>query len=339
MPRRAQEVVAYQSFYDSLNPADSPSRALVGGTTLGGLIPSIEHAFLLDELSRGRTVVVADTEGERADLIAAPEYGKHTLNGLRAALSSPLTGLGSGARIALLGYSGGALATEWAAELAPSYAPDIDARLVGAAMGGVLVEPLHNLQYTAGSAVWSVVLGLAIVGLDRSFDVDVRPALNAYGRRVFRDLEHASIAGAIGRFPNLTWRQIARPEYPTIESVPGFLAAAHALRMGRAARPSAPLFIAQGTRGELEGTRGDRPGIGAGDGIAIAGDVRTLARGYCARGLSITYRQYAASHVGAMVPWMPAASRWIGQRFRGTTVPDDCARIPAGNDLDPSPSN
>ena len=49
----------------------------------------------------------------------------------------------------MLGYSGGAIATEWAAELAPTYAPDaldVNARLIGAVIGGVLVDPAHNLH-------------------------------------------------------------------------------------------------------------------------------------------------------------------------------------------------
>jgi hypothetical protein len=32
--------VSYDSFYDSLNPADSPSRAIAGGVSLGGAIPN-----------------------------------------------------------------------------------------------------------------------------------------------------------------------------------------------------------------------------------------------------------------------------------------------------------
>ncbi len=54
----------------------------------------------------------------------------------------------------MLGYSGGAIATEWAAELAPAYAPDLDRRLIGAAMGGVLVHPARNLLYVEGSYFW-----------------------------------------------------------------------------------------------------------------------------------------------------------------------------------------
>ena len=48
----------------------------------------------------------------------------------------------------MFGYSGGVIATEWAAELASTYALDVNARMIGPAMGGVLVGPTHNLQYT-----------------------------------------------------------------------------------------------------------------------------------------------------------------------------------------------
>jgi len=42
--------------------------------------------------------------------------------------------------------SGGAIATEWAAKPASTYAPNVHARMIGAAMGGVLVDSAHNLH-------------------------------------------------------------------------------------------------------------------------------------------------------------------------------------------------
>jgi Secretory lipase len=35
-------------------------------------------------------------------------------------------------RVGMLGYSGGVIVTEWAAELASTYAPDVTARMIGA---------------------------------------------------------------------------------------------------------------------------------------------------------------------------------------------------------------
>ena len=85
-------------------------------------------------------------------------YGYNTLDSLRAALSSPATGLTGTTKIGLAGYSGGAIATEWAAQLAPTYAPEINSDIVGAAMGGVLVDPAHNLTYVEGSSNWASIL-------------------------------------------------------------------------------------------------------------------------------------------------------------------------------------
>src|SRR6201996_558683 len=146
------QVVAYQSFYDSLTPTDEPSYAITGGLSLGGAIPQVESALIGPSLLADRTVVIADTEGQNADFAAGPEYGKNTLDSLKAAIASPATGLSSTKKIAMIGYSGGAIATEWAAELAPTYAPTINSKLVGATMGGVLVDPAHNLHYVEGSA-------------------------------------------------------------------------------------------------------------------------------------------------------------------------------------------
>ncbi|WP_267284190.1 lipase family protein [Amycolatopsis keratiniphila] len=65
----------------------------------------------------------------------------------------------------------------------------------------------------------------------------------------------------------------------------------------------------------------------------VAGDVRTLARQYCATGnKAIKYEQYDfLSHTGTPVPWAPTALAWLNDRFTGKTAPSDCGRIPAGN--------
>jgi Secretory lipase len=62
----------------------------------------------------------------------------------------------------MIGYSGGAIATEWAAELAHSYARPLSKRLVGASFGGVLAEPAHNLHYVEGSLIWAGVIPMAL---------------------------------------------------------------------------------------------------------------------------------------------------------------------------------
>jgi hypothetical protein len=329
------QVVAYQSFYDSLNPVDEPSYAISGGLTVGGAIPQVESALIGPELLAGRTVVVADTEGENADFAAGPEYGINTLDSLRAALAAPATGLASTKKIGLIGYSGGAIATEWAAELAPTYAPDVNAKLVGAAMGGVLVDPAHNLHYVEGSLSWAGVMPMAIIGVSRAFHIDLTPYMSDYGKELAAKLEKASIAEALAHYPGLTWAQLAKPEYPTPESIPIYVHVVNQLIMGTGGTPTAPLFIGQGALGELEGTPGNKPGIGEGDGVMIAGDVRTLALAYCERGDKVLYNQYPLGHVTAAVPWIATAVPWLEARFAGGTAPQNCASIEPGNPLTP----
>jgi Secretory lipase len=329
-------VVSYQSFYDSLNRDDEPSYAISGGLTLGGLLPTAESALIAPALLAGETVVVADTEGQSADFAAGPEYGLNTLDSLRAALSSPATGLAGAQKVGLIGYSGGAIATEWAAELAPSYAPDINWRIVGAALGGVLVDPVHNLHYVEGSIIWAGVIPMGLIGIARASNIDLTPYLSEYGSQLYSKLQHASIAEVLGAYPGLTWSQLAKPQYPTPESVPVFVRLANQLIMGNGGTPTVPLFIGQGAGGELEGTPGDKPGIGQGDGVMIAGDVRTLAREYCGRGVPVQYVQYEnLSHVPGALAWLPEAAAWLAGRFAGFPAPQDCAQIAPGNSLAP----
>lgn len=255
------DIVAYQSFYDSLNPDDEPSYAISGGLTLGGAIPNVEAALFAPELSAGNAIVIADTEGETADFSAGPEYGINTLDSLRAALSSPATGLARAGKIGLIGYSGGAIATEWAAELGPSYAPDINRRIVGAAFGGVLADPARNLHYVDGSTVWAGVIPMAIIGVSRAFHIDLTPYLSEYGLQIYEKLQKASITEVLGQYPGLTWAQMAKPQYQRPESVPLYVQVVNQLIMGTGGTPTAPLLIAQGANGGLEGPVAIRLGL------------------------------------------------------------------------------
>ena len=334
-PLRPDKVVAYGSFYDSLNRFDGPSYAVNGGRSGGTSAVHAELALVAPFLLGGVTVVMADTQGRTADFAAGTEYGRNTLDSLRAALRSPAAGIAPDPDIALLGYSGGAIATGWAAALAPRYAPAINRRIVGAAEGGVLVAPDNNLPYVSGSQVWAGVAPMALVGAARAFEIDLRPYLSARGLRIFRELQDASIAEVLGAYPGLRFEDLVKPRYRDPATIPAYVRAVNALNLGQRPSPTVPMFIGQGTGGELEGTPGDKPGIGAGDGVMIAGDVRTLARKYCRAGTRVRYQQYPTSHFSTVAPWLPDAIAWVEARFAGVRAPSSCGSIPAGNSLAP----
>ncbi|GGO89878.1 putative lipase [Nocardioides phosphati] len=329
------KVIGYGSFYDSLNPEDGPSRAIAGGLNPGGLSGHAETTMMVSFLLQGYALVIADTEGPTADFAAGPEYGRVTLDSLRAAFHATGTGIAPGARAGLIGYSGGAIATNWAAMLAPTYAPGINKRLVGAAEGGVLVRPSANLAYVDGSLVWAGVIPMAIVGVSRSFGIDLTPYLSDYGRTVYAKMQKAPISQVLGAYPGLTWKKLVKPAYADPASIPIFVSTVNKLNLGRRPSPTVPMFIGQGTAGELEGTSGSTPGIGAGDGVMIAGDVRSLARRYCADGVRVLHREYPLSHFTTVTLWLPQATTWLMQRFGTSPAPSNCSTIRPGNPLTP----
>ena len=74
-------------------------------------------------LAEGWVVSVPDHEGPDGLWGAPMEPGYRVLDGLRAALSFDRFGLAPGSKVGLWGYSGGGLASAWAAEAHADYAP------------------------------------------------------------------------------------------------------------------------------------------------------------------------------------------------------------------------
>jgi hypothetical protein len=187
-----------------------------------------------------------------------------------------------------------------------------------------------------GSQIWAGVVPMALIGLSRSYHIDLTPYLSSYGLAVMAKLQKASITAGLTGYAGLTWAKLAKPRYATPESVPVFVSTANKLIMGRFGTPTSPLFMGQGTGGFLEGTSPSKT-FGAGDGVMVAGDVRTLARKYCNRGLRVKWTQYPLSHITTAATWLPTAYSWLLDRFAGKTAPTSCGHIPAGNLVQPIP--
>ena len=77
------------------------------------------------------------------------EPGYHVLDGLRAALSTERLGLSPDAPVGLWGYSGGGLASAWAAEMSGSYAPELN--IVGAVLGSPVGDLGHTFRRLNGT--------------------------------------------------------------------------------------------------------------------------------------------------------------------------------------------
>ncbi|WP_031465010.1 lipase family protein [Sciscionella sediminilitoris] len=343
----SNKLVSYQSAYDALSPDCQPSYAIAGGFDPGFLATgeTIGVPLLFKFLNRGYTVAIPDFEGTKLHFTAGPENGKKVLDSVRAAVNSPDTGLTKDAKVALGGYSGGAIGTEWAAEQAPKYAPDVNARLVLASAGGVFANPIHNAKYIDGEFVWPAVLPMAFVGLARSYGIDIQKYLSPLGKELFAKTQNGCIVGTMADgiltaflkvHHNLRFSDLTKPRYPKPENIPEVVKVLNDVIMSSHGTPTVPMLFHEGTFGELNGTiDNDKPGIGRGDGVMVAGDVRSVARKYCAAGTPVEYKESPLEHGGDAIPWAVDTVLKLPEAFRGEKPKSNCASIAPGNSLDP----
>lgn len=157
---RTDRLVSYQDFMDSANVDCSTSYAIQEGTSMTSMISMGDIVFEAAMLQEGWIVNLPDYEGPKAAFAAGMQTGYATLDSIRAVLQSGnITGLAPNPDITMWGYSGGSIATEFAAELQPTYAPEL--RILGAAIGGVIA----NLSSTVTRLNKGVFAGFAAVGV------------------------------------------------------------------------------------------------------------------------------------------------------------------------------
>ncbi|KAI0188873.1 secretory lipase-domain-containing protein [Xylaria flabelliformis] len=132
-------LLSYQFPYNSATVDSSPSYLLSTNFGVSGLGVTPQSDYIADTLSRGWYANVPDFEGPLASFGAGPQAGYAVLDSIRAVLlSDTLHTKSRHARYAMWGYSGGSIASTFAAELQASYAPELD--FAGAAVGGIVPD-------------------------------------------------------------------------------------------------------------------------------------------------------------------------------------------------------
>jgi hypothetical protein len=314
-------LVSYQTAYDALGDQCDPSYTLRGGGEGTDPSPDTDEEAIVSYLDAGYTVVTSDYEGEALDYGAGLVAGYSTLDAIQAA-EHILSLAPARTPVGIVGYSGGSIATDFAAELASTYAPELD--IVATALGGVPVDWPHNITYISGSSGWSGLIPALLVGLARASGVDLSPYLSAYGRQLTAQVAAECIGDFYGAYPGLTIGQLLRPAYQNWQHVPALVAMFNAGILGQTGTPPSPLLIGVG---DSDGT---------GDGIMIDGDVQQLAFEDCQRGDSVQYTVYAGEdHLAAGATFTADAQTFLADRLAGIPVTDGCASIGPGNPLTP----
>lgn len=143
-------------------------------------------------LQQGWTVAIPDHLGPRSAYGAAKLGGQITLDNIRAVKQFRPAGVADG-RVGLAGYSGGGMATAWAAALAPTYAPDLD--IAGAAYGGVpmnLLTMAEGLGYSTPHPAFGLAFAAAI-GVSREYpkQIPMWRHLSPLGKQMYLGMRNA----------------------------------------------------------------------------------------------------------------------------------------------------
>jgi hypothetical protein len=320
VPLGQTKIVSFQQAYDALGTQCDTSYTLRGGNPADATA-ALEDVFIDAYVAEGYTVVDSDYEGETLDYGAGQESGYGTLDAVRAAeklLNVPV----SGTPVGLVGYSGGAIASEYAAELAPTYAPEL--RIVGAAIGGIPTDFAHTLAYINGSKGWAGAIPDVLSGLARGFKLDFPKYLSSYGQSVVNAVAKGCLVPTA--YPGLTFQKLLKAQYANYTTVPVFAHVLNKMIMSSSGPPSEPLLLVNGNSD------------GTGDGVMIAKDVQQLAYAYCQRGVRVQFHVFnGLDHIGAAVPFEPMAVAFLTQRLSGLSVSNGCSSITPGNALTPLP--
>jgi pimeloyl-ACP methyl ester carboxylesterase len=270
--------------------------------------PSVQGpgaVHLVEELTAaGVALVVADYEGLGSDgahpYLVGPSAGHTVLDAVRAARALEGGGISAESPVVLAGFSQGGHAALWAAELAASYAPDVDVRGVQAA------APVSDVARFAERAM----------SYDEQFGVLVTIVMGHAAAYPELDLNDVLAPAALDR--------LAVTEQACIgEVVEAFTMP---VSEGLAADP---LDRADWSARLHENRAGTRPlGVpvhvlqGADDPIVYATVTDELVARLCGHGDTVHYERMDGVDHGALLP--DRAVAWILARFGGEDPRDDC---------------
>lgn len=278
-------------------------------------------------LARGIAVVVTDyvglgTPGLLHTYVNRVDGGHAVLDAVRAARALPNTSLTARSPVGLYGYSQGGGATAAAAELQPSYAPDV--RLAGTYAGA----PPANLAETADAIDGTDLagaLGWSVNGFLQS-DPALRPVLdrhlNAAGRAALADLATMCVGDALfayGSTRSTAWTVDGRSLGDVARSEPVVQAVFGKQRIGTLA-PAGPVRIATGVADNLVPHR----------------QARALAVDWCRAGGAVSYvavllpelGRALLNHFAPLLTDQDPAINWLTDRLIGLPYLSNCWTMP-----------
>jgi cell division septation protein DedD len=329
-------LVSYHTAEDSDSMICSPSYRMRLGTEK-------EEVSLPPLLSQGWAVVVPDYEGLLSAYTVGLQAGHAALDGIRAAESFAVShpefaiDVDADTPVGLWGYSGGGLATAWTAELARTYAPELN--IVGVAAGGVPPDVTAVAKHLDGTALSAIELA-GTVGMSQAY-----PELSTISKTdqatmdmrdfFFHNCLEQTLVSQYACQTLDTYTTV--PDALDLEWVQEILSRNH---LGNVCSTSPfQTCLADSDCGGGGTCRIKHPGVSPTDthapGVYIyhavndelipMAAVNTLVSQYCGAGVAVTYYQDPASdHNSLAGSGGPAAVDYLAARFAGVVAPSTC---------------
>lgn len=278
-------------------------------------------------LLRGVAVVVTDYVGlgttDRLHTYVNRVDGAHAvLDAVRAARSLDSASVTSDSRVGLFGYSQGGGATAAAAELQPSYAPDV--QLAGTYAGAPPADLTEVTKAIDGSDL-AGALGWSLNGFLQT-EPALRPIADRYineaGQEALKDLSTMCVGDALfgyGGDSSTDWTRTGQSISDVIRAEPALQSFLAEQRIGSTA-PGSPVRVATGVS----------------DDLVPHGQARRLAVDWCGKGGKVTYVPVLIPGVGSgllnhfapLLADQGNAIAWLTDRLSGEPAGSNCWSMP-----------
>lgn len=319
-PARACPLLSYQCAIDAVSPRCFPSYALRRGAKPIGTFVQSEYLLVAAALANGWAVSVPDHEGCHGMWGAPHEPGYRILDGVRAALDSGMPGLTPSAPVALWGYSGGGLASAWAAEHSTDYAPELN--VVGAVLGspvgdcGSVARHLNGTFFAGLAALMIAALTHVFPGAQRVVDEHASDE----GKKLLDDLHSMTTAQAVWRLRGTDIGLYVDMSADELWDLPEVRDVFDATKLGQCI-PRPPVLVLQAVH----------------DRIISVDAIDNLVEYYQQAGATVTYhRDRFCGHLLLHPLSAPTTLRWLRDRFAERDVSKDRARTVWPTLLNPS---
>lgn len=301
----SRPLISYAVGTRGLGDACAPSYTLSHGS-------DYESGAIVALLDRGWAVAVTDYQGSGTPglhtYMVGPAEGHAVLDMARAAQRLLGAELPLSTPIGLMGYSQGGGSAGWAAELAPSYAPELNVK--GAAIGGVPADLAATAEFLDGSPFVAFAL-MASLGIDAAYpELMLDSYLNDRGRELVAAGEKSCLASIDGFGTLLGNTVLTRlDDYVTMNPLhtPAWQARLKEIKLGQT-KPSVPVFQYHSALDEIVP-------------FQQAADLR---RTYCDMGVDVTWSVLPAEHALGIAFGPPLAADWLAERFAGQPTASNC---------------